>query len=179
MRNTHRDFVGLSGMKISHCAQITKFQEWSRQGYKDFHHNHYDWWAFPIDEPSSYGYKYVVLSEDINELKTDKVFMARYKRGLELIFESWGWSLSQACELPWYCVSEHQRWQVALKLHIHYSWDLIIAMAELAYTALQSIALGQVVRVRSRIRKHDALREHSSSARRKLPVHKIYIVCLY
>jgi hypothetical protein len=114
MRNTHCDFVGISGLKIKHCAQITKFQEWSSQGYKDFHHNHYDWWAFPIDEPSSYGYKYVVLNGDIDELKTDKVFMARFQRGLELIFESWGWSLSQACELRWYGLSEHQRWQVAL-----------------------------------------------------------------
>jgi hypothetical protein len=121
MQNTHCDFVGVSGMKRELCAQVTKFEEWSRRGYEDFHNNHYDWWAFPIDQPSSYGYKYVVLSEDVDELKRDKDFMDRFKRGLELVFESWGWSLSQACEFPWYDLSEHQRWQVVLKLRVIYS----------------------------------------------------------
>jgi hypothetical protein len=118
MRNNHYDFIGVSEMKKMHCAQITKFEEWSQRGYEEFHYNHYDWWAFPIDQPSSFGFKYMVLSDDIDELKKDTAFMARFKRGLDLIFESWGWSLSQSCVLPWYSISQYQRWQVMAKLNI-------------------------------------------------------------
>ena len=30
-----------------------------------FHHSHYDWWAFPIDQPSSYGSAYQVGKEEL------------------------------------------------------------------------------------------------------------------
>ena len=170
MQNTHRDFIGLSGLKKEHCAQVRKFEEWSKRGYEDFHHNHYDWWAFPSDQPSSYGFKYVVLSEDIDELKQDKGFMARFKRGLELTFESWGWNLSHACELPRNSLSIHQRWQVNLLLKSIFSHSSESQLAALADKASQSFALGQVVWPSPRIRKHDAICKDSSSARRILLV---------
>ena len=108
--NTHPDFLGLQVIKSEHAAQISRFQDWARRGYGDFHHNHYDWWAFPIDEPSSKGYRYVVLKGDIEDLKKDREFMARYITGLNLLCASWGWNLNGACELSG--GTQHQRWQV-------------------------------------------------------------------
>ncbi len=112
--NTHPDFPGLQVIKSEHAAQISKFQAWAKQGYGDFHHNHYDWWAFPIDEPSSKGYRYVVLKGDIEDLKTDREFMGRYITGLNLLCASWGWDLRGVCELS--NRTEHQRWQVFISI---------------------------------------------------------------
>jgi hypothetical protein len=109
-RNTHNDFAGLQAIKSEHAAQISRFQDWAKRGYGDFHRNHYDWWAFPIDEPSSKGFRYVVLKDDIEDLKRDKEFMARFVTGLRLLCASWGWDLDGACELS--NGTQHQRWQV-------------------------------------------------------------------
>ncbi len=84
-RNAHKEFAGLPALKAEHAAQIRKFQKWAKNGYGDFHHNHYDWWAFPIDEPSSKGFRYVVKHGDIEELKRDGEFMALYLEGLDLL----------------------------------------------------------------------------------------------
>ena len=109
-RNEKPQFAGLQTLKREHSTQISKFQDWARRGYGDFHHNHYDWWAFPIDEPSSKGFRYVVLKGDIEELKQDAEFMDRYTQGLKLLSASWGWDINEACPLS--NVTEHQRWQV-------------------------------------------------------------------
>jgi hypothetical protein len=110
LRNTSPEFVGLQGLKTEHAAQITKFSKWASYGFGDFHHNHYDWWAFPIDEPSSKGYRYVVLKGDIEELKKDTEFMDRYVVGLTLLLASWGWDLGKACPIS--NRNFNQKWQV-------------------------------------------------------------------
>ena len=53
--NSSPDFVGLADMKRRHADQILLFEQWAMYGYEDFHRNHYDWWTYPIDEPSSFG----------------------------------------------------------------------------------------------------------------------------
>jgi hypothetical protein len=115
--NTHRDFPGLQAIKSEHAAQISRFQDWANRGYEDFHHNHYDWWAFPIDEPSSKGFRYVVLKGDIEDLKKDREFMARFITGLDLLCASWGWDLRGARELSG--GTQHQRWQVTSVIFQH------------------------------------------------------------
>ena len=109
-RNTSTQFVGLQTLRGEHAAQIVQFKTWARRGFGEFHHNHYDWWAFPIDEPSSKGFRYVVLKGDIEELKKDRDFMAQYLDGLSLLSASWGWDLANAC--PLLNPNSNQRWQV-------------------------------------------------------------------
>lgn len=52
---------------ITKCiSQNAEFVKWdAAKNYYRIHHSHYDWWAFPIDEISSYGDKYQVLEKDI------------------------------------------------------------------------------------------------------------------
>jgi hypothetical protein len=119
-RNQNPQFAGLQTLKDEHAAQIKQFEDWARRGYGEFHHNHYDWWAFPIDEPSSKGFRYVVLQGDIDELKRDKAFMNRYIKGIELLCASWGWDLKNSCDLR--NVNEHQRWQVFRVITFHDSF---------------------------------------------------------
>ena len=39
--------------------QHSHFVKWNTQEkWSTFHSAHYDWWAFPIDRPSSYGSAY-------------------------------------------------------------------------------------------------------------------------
>ena len=160
-RNLYPDFAGLQAIKAEHAAQISKFQEWARRGYGDFHHNHYDWWAFPIDEPSSKGYRYVVKKGDIEELKKDREFMARYIQGLELLCASWGWDLNNARRLS--NVNQHQRWQVSwqrnLIFHLFFAFffsfrlilekNSVILLLAMAYSALESCIFVSSVRLRS------------------------------
>ena len=65
-----------------------------------FHSSHYDWWAFPIDRPSSYGLKYTVYSGEISRLREDAAFLERYARGIQLVSASWGWDAPGCRPLP-------------------------------------------------------------------------------
>ena len=96
MRNTKREFKGLEKIKEEQRRQLEDFEEWASKGqWNNFHDSHYDWWMFPIDDPSSYGYAYVVYDEDVAELKKDKRYVKNYLRGAELLALSWGWNLSK------------------------------------------------------------------------------------
>ena len=92
--NTDPAFAGLEMLKQTHRRQIDEFESWAVQnGWERFHYSHYDWWAFPIDQPSAYGFKWVVYEGEIASLLGDASFMQRYKRGVELVAASWGWNL--------------------------------------------------------------------------------------
>lgn len=98
--NTDSAFVGYDKLKARHAKQIADFENWAANGdWETFHDSHYDWWAFPIDLPSSYGLAYSVFDGDIANLKTDAEFMKRLRRGIELLSHSWGWDLDQAAPL--------------------------------------------------------------------------------
>ena len=95
--NTDPSFAGLDVLKRTHNEQIAQFEDWAAQKeWGIFHRSHYDWWAFPIDQPSAYGFKWVVYEGEIAELKTDAAFMSSYRRGLILLATSWGWDLDSA-----------------------------------------------------------------------------------
>ena len=93
-RNEHSEFVGLSALKQRHAEQLAEFEKWALNGdWRQFHDSHYDWWMFPIDQPSRLGFAYTVLSGEIEELKRDDRFMKDLVRGAELLLLAWGWDL--------------------------------------------------------------------------------------
>ena len=90
--NTHPEFVGLERIKQAQAIQLHEFKSWAeRRQWNQFHRNHYDWWRFPIDEPSSYGFAWVVYDAEIVALKKDPGYIAKYLRGVELLACLWGW----------------------------------------------------------------------------------------
>ena len=68
--NTDPSFVGVDEIKRRQKEQLAQFEEWASQGHWDlFHENHFDWWMFPIDEPSNrYGEAWTVYEGEIVEL---------------------------------------------------------------------------------------------------------------
>lgn len=94
--NIDPEFVGLDRIRSRQKEQLVLFERWaSKNQWSNFHSGHYDWWMFPIDEPSSYGYAWTVYEGDIAELKRDREYITGYLRGAELLALSWGWDLSK------------------------------------------------------------------------------------
>jgi len=92
--NTDASFIGIAGLKQTHQRQVADFQRWAAEDdWESFHSSHYDWWAFPIDAPSSYGLKYTVYEGDVVELKRESAFGESFCRGVFLVAASWGWDL--------------------------------------------------------------------------------------
>ena len=100
-----------------HHAQVTEFEKWAAENdWDSFHRSHYDWWAFPIDRPSSHGYMWTVYAADIAELQEDQLFTNRYVRGVCLVAASWGWDVFRKNYIP--DPQPAQRWhQWPVRLH--------------------------------------------------------------
>ena len=100
------EFVGVQEMKRLHqvgeeghaYGSYEKFLEWANKGdwylFGPMHH-HYDWWMFPIADRSSYGLKYTVTEESVEELKNDEQYMKNYRHAIQLMFQSWGWDIEK------------------------------------------------------------------------------------
>ena len=85
-------FVGIPELIKKHSAQVNLFQAWAKTGqWNQFHTNHFDWWAFPINRPSTHGFKYTVGEPEIAHLTTNTDFMAKHRLGAQLLLLSWGW----------------------------------------------------------------------------------------
>jgi hypothetical protein len=117
--NKDKSFVGLDRIRAQHAQQVAKFQEWADGGrWSDFPRNHFDWWAFPIDLPSTnYGLAYSLGRADAVQLLADPSFLPLYRKGtlpppqtslvcgvawsdvvgpgVELIALSWGWDIER------------------------------------------------------------------------------------
>lgn len=92
--NTNAEFVGIEQIKAKQKWQLDLFEEWaSKDEWMQFHYSHYDWWMFPINRASGYGFIWTVYEGDIFELKQDEVYITNYIRGVELLATSWGWDL--------------------------------------------------------------------------------------
>jgi hypothetical protein len=90
----------LPALKARHATQIDEFEAWAAAGdWRVFHREHYDWWAFPIDRPSSQGPRWVVSPDEAAELRGDPAFWTRYERGLKLVAASFGWDLGRASRI--------------------------------------------------------------------------------
>lgn len=108
--NTDPRFVGYDVLKSRQREQLDSFETWATNNrWSSFHANHYDWWMFPIDEPSRYGYAWVVYEGDVAELARDEAYIRSYVRGAELLALSWGWDLYKGSHI----VTPHgdQGWQ--------------------------------------------------------------------
>jgi hypothetical protein len=99
--NSDPAFAGIQALKDKQRQQLEKFQQAASGGdWMVIHRDHYDWWMFPIDEPSMHGFKWTVYEGDVSELKRDAEYVDRYLLGVELLARSWGWDLRPARHLP-------------------------------------------------------------------------------
>jgi len=86
------EFIGIQALKELQANQVELFRTWAKGGHWEaFHANHYDWWTFPIDAPSSFGFKYTIDESSISELSQDAEFLASLRKATELLLSSWGW----------------------------------------------------------------------------------------
>lgn len=87
----------LQNLIEQHAQQLAIFEIWAQNNnWEKFAKAHYDWWMFPINRGSQgQGATYQVSSEEVAQLKADPVFMSKYRRGVELVVQSWGWDLTQ------------------------------------------------------------------------------------
>ena len=110
MRNLDSKFAGLPKLIAQHQKQVAMFEDWAAaQSWSSFHEAHYDWWAFPINQPSSRAWQWTVLDGDVRELQANPEFIMRLKAGIRLLGAAWGWDTenSTVCQQ----CSAHQRWQ--------------------------------------------------------------------
>lgn len=88
----HSEFVGVDVLINENAKQLLKFQKFAEnRDWKSFHITHYDWWAFPIGSPSSYGYRFSVSKESVFVLKQSCEFLSNLSDCAELLMLSWGW----------------------------------------------------------------------------------------
>jgi hypothetical protein len=72
--------------------QLQKFRKYaSQKSWDSIHHDHYDWFMFPIEDGSQSQYN--VLEDDVKELKADTVWVAGYKEAVQLVAKAWGWDV--------------------------------------------------------------------------------------
>ena len=91
--------------------QNVKFRKWADKGqWKTFHSSHYDWWAFPIDKPSSsYGTKYKLGEIQLAKLRDNPHFIQHLRSNAILVCRSWGWDLQAGKQIK--DATPDQRWQ--------------------------------------------------------------------
>lgn len=96
LKNTHSDFVGLIELKLKQSEQLALFEIWAENhDWLSFHTAHYDWWMFPIDQPSRLGFAFTIYRDEVEILKGDAEFVKNYLRGVKLLLLSWGWDLEK------------------------------------------------------------------------------------
>ncbi|KAH3764207.1 hypothetical protein Pelo_3910 [Pelomyxa schiedti] len=94
-------FVGVAKLKELQQQQLYQFEIWARsRSWDSFHRSHYDWWAFPIDEKSSYGFSYTITPEVRTQLANDPEFCSNLSRLAALLLLSWGWDTSTGAPVP-------------------------------------------------------------------------------
>ena len=104
-------FVGHKELLEQNECIVKKFEKWQKRGcFEKFHHSHYDWYAFPIPELSSFGSKYTVSLSEIRILKENSLFLSRLRSSLLLLCESWGWDLLNSLSLSGN-LTKQQCWQ--------------------------------------------------------------------
>jgi len=88
----HADFIGVETLIQENAKQLLRFRTFAENhDWHSFHSNHYDWWAFPIGSPSSYGYRYSVSKESVEILKQSSQFLSNLSECADLLLLSWGW----------------------------------------------------------------------------------------
>jgi len=99
-KNNDNDFVTYDKMKEymqngDEGPGLKQFKEWETlMSWNEIHGAHYDWWVFPIPDPSNNYLKYSVFLEDIKILKEDTVYVTNLKECARIICLAWGWDLN-------------------------------------------------------------------------------------
>jgi hypothetical protein len=92
----HADFIGVETLIQENAKQLLQFRTFAENhDWHSFHSNHYDWWAFPIGSPSSFGYRYSVSKESVEVLKQSSQFLSNLSELAELLLLSWGWDCAK------------------------------------------------------------------------------------
>ena len=74
--------------------QCQTFAGWDKaRAYQKFHHAHYDWWAFPVDRPSSHGDKFQVGKEEWEVMRHDEKFIQALRSNAVMVCRAWGYDL--------------------------------------------------------------------------------------
>ena len=115
-RNESPSFVGIAILKDKQEKTLASFKEWAAQErWLVLHRSHYDWWMFPIDEPSGYGFAYTVYAGEIEELKSDAHYLGSYLEGARILATSWGWDLAGGKEMEVHGAGQGwQNWPIRL-----------------------------------------------------------------
>jgi hypothetical protein len=94
---TGESFAGLDLLLRLNAAQAESFERWAAAArWFRFHDEHYDWWSFPINEPSlKFGPVFKLSDGDVAELLADGAFTERLDRNIELVSASLGWNLRE------------------------------------------------------------------------------------
>lgn len=109
IKNLHNEFIGVQGIIQKQSEQLDKFEFWAEHhDWEAFHTAHYDWWMFPIDQPSRLGFAFTVYKEEVETMKANSEFMQKYLRGAELLLLSWGWNLKESHAVE--CPEKNQSW---------------------------------------------------------------------
>ena len=89
------EFVGCTRIAEQQAETLRMFRaaehdrDWAR-----IHRAHYDWWMFPIDQPSSWGFAYTVTQADIDEMLGIPGFLRDYRVGVRILLLAWGWNVA-------------------------------------------------------------------------------------
>jgi len=64
------------------------------QDYQNIKDSHYDWWVFPIPDPSNKRFKYSVFLNDIKDLKKKYTKITEMiRKNAIIVCNAWGWDL--------------------------------------------------------------------------------------
>ena len=92
----HNDFIGVDALIQQNADQLSQFRTFAENhDWQSFHSNHYDWWAFPIGSPSSFGYRYSVSKDSVEVLRQSTQFLSNLSESAELLLLSWGWDTTK------------------------------------------------------------------------------------
>jgi hypothetical protein len=81
-------------MKNVQARQLAVFRKHANNNdWDEIHHDHYDWFMFPIEDGSQSQYN--VLSDDVKELLNDETWHAGYKEAVILVAKAWGWDVEK------------------------------------------------------------------------------------
>ncbi|CAF1324127.1 unnamed protein product [Adineta steineri] len=90
-------FIGKDKLVQQMDDQLKQFEEWHKnRDWLAFHHHHYDWWMFPIDEISSRGTTFQLPDDVLKDLRQDEIFIGKLRNGVRLMVASWGWDIDNS-----------------------------------------------------------------------------------
>lgn len=95
-------YGGTEDLMARNTEQHQKFSSWATaRDWKKFHHEHFDWWAFPIDEVSNtYGERFRVPEDELKKLRSDQEFLKRLDENLTNASSAYGWDIQAGRWIP-------------------------------------------------------------------------------